>query len=94
MKIKIIRNVEANTSSTKLITCGKMTDFNYPLFIKRLYAGESIEGIEYEPEDAFDQIERNAINKMLNDISDLCTKSDEPTNPSKESGDLDENLEE
>ena len=79
MRISFHKNQETGTSFTKLIDAGKSVDFEYASFIKKLYAGEVIEEVEYDPEEAFDAAEREAISKMIKEITDICNteKTDE-----------------
>ena len=90
MRIRVIRDTETNTSSTKLIIDNKEVDFGYPELIKQLYIGEAIEGVEFDPEDSFDQTERSAINKMLDDISAICKGAKEPGGTNENNSDLEE----
>lgn len=90
MRVRVIRDTETNTSSTKLVINNKTIDFDYPELIKRLYTGETIEDVEFEPEGSFDQTERSAINKMLDDISTICKTAKEPKDTSDNSSALEE----
>lgn len=76
MKVKFTRSSETETSSAKLIIAGKQIDFEYPTFIRRLYDGEQIEKIEYDPEDAFDTTKRETIESMINEIKAICISND------------------
>lgn len=76
MKVKFTRSAETGTSSAKLIIAGKQIDFEYPTFIRRLYDGEQIENIEYDPEDAFDATELETIESMINEIKAICISND------------------
>lgn len=90
MKVKFIRSIEEGTSSAQLVANNKQIDFDYPTFIKRLYTGEQIEGVDYDPEEAFDATERETIEKMLEEIKVICTSNDENTESDSEVDDLGE----
>lgn len=101
MKVLFTRDSPTGGVTAQIQFEGKsLVPFNYPLMIKGLYSGEQIDDILFQPEDAFDRVEKDEMSKLVKDINAIVDnhvqKGSEPevteTEPSA-AGDISEEWE-